>query len=71
MFALNGLMWPLIASYGLVAFNGHGHVWPHSTYMTLCDLVLSSMAFYARHDPDHDLYLNQILDRYSGGFFFI
>ena len=29
--ALNGLMWPHLASYGLVAFHGHGHVRPNLT----------------------------------------
>ena len=23
--------WSYLASYGLVAFHGHGHVWPHLT----------------------------------------
>ena len=25
------LVWPYVASYGLVAFHGHDHEWPHST----------------------------------------
>ena len=38
VFALYGLMWVALnewsyqASYGLVAFHGHGYVWPHLTW---------------------------------------
>ena len=41
------LVWPFVAMYGhAVAFQGHRHVWPHSTKHVLCDLVWACMALY-------------------------
>ena len=50
--ALYGLEWPYVASYGLVAFQGHGHVSPKLTlhcrglFMALCCTLWSFMAEY-------------------------